>query len=59
MVIFFNRRFLKLLIFLIIASTPIFEAVASADSEKINVKITFRSQFHEKSNIDKLKLIIR
>ena len=56
MVIFFNRWLLKLLIFLIIASTPIFETVASADSEKINIKITFRSQFHEESNIDKLKL---
>ena len=56
MVIIFNRRLFKLLIFLIIASTPIFETIASADSEKINVKITFRSQFHEESNIDKLKL---
>jgi len=55
MVIFFNRRFVKLLIFLIVASTPIFKTVTSADSE-INIKITFRSQFHEESNIDKLKL---
>ena len=56
MVIFFNQRLLKLLIFFAFASTPTFETVASADSEKINIKITFRSQLHKKSNIDKIKL---
>ena len=56
MKIFSNRKFLYSLVsFFYCAALSIYFA-GNADSEEINVKINFRSQFYQKSNIDKIKL---
>ena len=51
-----NHRFIKIVVIFVFIGLAAFEVAEGAGSEKISVKITFRSQFHENSHIDKLKL---
>ena len=51
-----NHRFIKIVVIFVFIGLAAFEVAEGAGPEKISVKITFRSQFHKNSHIDKLKL---
>ena len=53
---FLNPRFLNEIVVFIFFSTAIFGIAEGAGSKKSKVKITFRSQFYENSNLTHLKL---
>ena len=56
MKLFSNRKFLYSLVSFVYFTAISICFAGNADSEEINVKIHFRSQSYQKSNIDKLKL---
>ena len=56
MKIFSNRNFLHSLVSFIYCAVLSCYFAGNANSEEINVKINFRSQSYQKSNIDKIKL---
>ena len=51
-----NLNFLKVVVVFIFFSPAFFGVAEGAGSKKSKVKITFRSQFHENSNLTHLKL---
>jgi len=56
MKIFSNRKFLHSLVSFVYCAVLSSYFAGNANSEEINVKINFRSQSYQKSNIDKIKL---
>jgi len=53
---FLNHRYLRGVVFFAIVGIPSLAFVENADSEKNNIKISFRTQSHGKINLDKFKL---
>ena len=51
-----NLNFLKVVVVFIVLSPSVFGVAEGAGSKKSKVKITFRSQFYESSNLTNLKL---
>ena len=54
--IILNKKLIHSLVFFVYFAALSIYFAGNAGSEEINVKINFRSQFHHKLNIDKLKL---
>ena len=53
---FLNHRYLRAIVFFAIIGIPSLAFVGNSDSEKNNIKISFRSQSHQKINVDNFKL---
>ena len=51
-----NLNFLKVVVVFIFFSPSVFGVAEGAGSKKSKIKITFRSQFYENSNLTHLKL---